>query len=292
MIKKESPSWRHTLIGISLLLLVSATSINVLKADEAIGYKDDAQCTGASFEMNGIGTAGMHLDYKGDSIILSFGPADSLTIGGFNPNDAYSGDDIFLFSGETLCQRELVMRGFDIEGTDKSEILTGTNATDRITGRAGNDTLNGGLGDDAYFYNLGDGLDCISDPAGRNSVVLGQGISAESLIARIADKNGPAVLQIRLHNSHRRTGGTAGLDIRLYADGASPIDAFHFADGTSLDMSGLIQSKTNQASSQNHRNFAGACIFDIKEAEQAGLVNEPAKDIPRPHLSPRTRTPY
>lgn len=280
-----------SLVGIPIFLLMLVTSINVLHADEFVGSREDAQCTGPSFEISGYGTDSVHLDYKGNSIILRFSATDAIIIQDFNPNDAFSGDGVFQFSGESLCRRELVMRGFDIAGTEKSEILTGTNATDRITGHAGNDTLNGGPGDDTYIYNLGDGLDCISDPDGHNSVVFGQGVSAESLISRITDKNGLAVVEIRLHDPRGRIRSAEGLDIRLNRDGVSPIDAFHFADGKSLDMPGLMQKKTNQESSQNERNFARACIFDIKEAERAGMVNERAKNIPRPRMPVPVRRP-
>lgn len=288
---KEARSRRHVLIGLFLFLLMPITFIDVLNADEFVGSKDDAQCAGPSFEISGYGTDSVHLDYKGDSIILRFSATDSITIQDFNPNDAFSGDGVFQFSGESLCRRELVMRGFDIAGTEKSEILTGTNATDRITGHAGNDTLNGGLGDDTYIYNLGDGLDCISDPAGHDSVVFGQGISAESLISRITDKNGLALVQIRLHDPRGRVRSVEGLDIRLTPDGVSPIEAFHFADGQSLDISVLIQKKTNQELLRNEKNFVRACIFDIKEAEQAGMLNERAKNIPRPRMSAPIRRP-
>ena len=39
-------------------------------------------------------------------------------------------------------------RGFDITGTDETDILNGTNVVDRITGLAGQDVLDSGDGEE------------------------------------------------------------------------------------------------------------------------------------------------
>ena len=280
----EDGRWyRHTLTRACVVVVLSFTMIDILNAAEPGGSEDDVQCTGPRFEISGYWLDSVRLDYKGDAIVLRFSDTDSLTIhANFKPNAAFSGDEVFQFIGGTVCRRELVMRGFDIDGTEKSEILTGTNATDRITGNAGNDTLNGGVGDDTYIYELGGGLDCISDPGGSNRVVFGQGISAQSLVARTIDQDRFAVVQVRLHDRSGRIRGAEGVDIRFNRGGVAPIVAFQFADGKTLDLRELLERKPAQPPTEG--DFMRNCIFDIEQAERAGMINERHQHIPPPRM--------
>ncbi len=273
----------HTKIRIFLsILLLSMACPSNLYADEFVTSDRGSRCLGGTYQLDGFTSDDVRLDYSGDAIHLVFGPTDSLNIHSFNPNDAYSGDDIFEFSGEVLCRRDLVMRGFDLEGTTNSEIITGTNATDRITAHAGNDTLNGGPGDDTYFYNLGDGLDCISDPDSHNAVVFGPGITANFMTTQIIQRNNKKVVQIRLRDPRRVR--LEGVDIQLNANEVSPIAEFHFTNGMSLDLAELIRRKGNQPTSRPKRNDASTCIFDSKQAGRAGLINKRAQIVPPPSM--------
>ena len=77
-----------------------------------------------------------------------------------------------------------------INGTNSNETFYGNGGNDTINGGygndvliggTGNDTLNGGGDNDTYIYNLGDGLDTISDNAGSNKIVFGEGIAQSNL---------------------------------------------------------------------------------------------------------------
>ena len=77
-----------------------------------------------------------------------------------------------------------------INGTNSNETIYGNGGNDTINGGygndvliggTGNDTLNGGGDNDTYIYNLGDGLDTISDNAGSNKIVFGEGIAQSNL---------------------------------------------------------------------------------------------------------------
>ena len=77
-----------------------------------------------------------------------------------------------------------------INGTDSNETIYGNGGNDTINGNygndiliggTGNDTLNGGGDNDTYVYNLGDGLDTITDDAGSNKIIFGEGITQNNL---------------------------------------------------------------------------------------------------------------
>lgn len=224
---EEGRSYRHALTRAGVVLVLSLTMSDILNAAEAIGSGDDVQCAGPRFEISGYGVDSVRLDCKGDATIVHFCDTDGLVIqANFTPNDAFNGAEVFEFSGAHLCRRELVMHGFDIDGTEKSEIVTGTNTTDRITGNAGNDTLNGDMGDDTYIYELGGGLDCISDLGGYNRVVFRQGIATQSLVGRAIDQGRFAIVQIRLHDRSGRIRSAEGLNIRFNRGGVAPSPRF------------------------------------------------------------------
>lgn len=55
---------------------------------------------------------------------------------------------------------------------------------DFIYGGTGNDFLDGGEGDDVYFFTLGSGNDAIKDVEGNNTIVFGDGITKDNVIAK------------------------------------------------------------------------------------------------------------
>ena len=74
-------------------------------------------------------------------------------------------------------------------GEDGDDIICGEAGDDKIYGGRGNDTLQGGVGNDTYYFGLGDGNDTIIDSASNdemNTVVLGSGITAESLYTELS----------------------------------------------------------------------------------------------------------
>ena len=68
-----------------------------------------------------------------------------------------------------------------IYGNGGNDTINGNYGNDILVGGTGNDTLNGGGDNDTYIYNLGDGLDTITDSAGNNKIVFGEGIARSNL---------------------------------------------------------------------------------------------------------------
>lgn len=111
-----------------------------------------------------------------------------------------------------------------IYGNGGNDIINGGYGNDIIIGGKGNDTLHGGGDDDTYVYNLGDGLDTISDNAGKNIIVFGTGITQNDLaFSQIGDN-----LLIYLNGDKNQ-----GMIINnFFSDDAHKISEIHFADNS------------------------------------------------------------
>nr|QIM10433.1 hypothetical protein PlAlph_3250 [uncultured Alphaproteobacteria bacterium] len=120
-----------------------------------------------------------------------------------------------------------------INGTNSNETIYGNGGNDTINGGygndiliggTGNDTLNGGGDNDTYIYNLGDGLDTISDNAGSNKIVFGEGITQNSLSFAQRDNN----LLIYLNGDKNQ-----GIVINnFFYNNSYKIGEIHFADNS------------------------------------------------------------
>ena len=87
------------------------------------------------------------------SLMLDLGNGDQVHIEGFDTQDVFNSVSISSFEfadGLVLTSKELLARGFDLDGTSGNDTITGTNTTDRINGLGGNDTLVGAANDDNY----------------------------------------------------------------------------------------------------------------------------------------------
>lgn len=174
------------------------------------------------------------LDYAGNDLIIRIHATATgkIIIPGLKLDNIYQiVQDRFAFNDRTLCTSDLITKGFDLEGVAKSEIILGTNATDRITGHAGNDTLNAGDGDDSYYYRPGDGLDCISDSSGSDTIELTNGLQAKHVAVLVSARNNRSVAQLRLLDDNGRIQTDNGIDVLLDDIGNSPIEMIRFSDG-------------------------------------------------------------
>ena len=100
-------------------------------------------------------------------------------------------------------------------------------------GGKGNDTIYGSLGNDTYVYNLGDGFDTISERGGTDKIVLGEGISLNSLSF---EKNGDD-LRILVNDDVSQ-----GIYINdQFYKSYNKIETLEFADGTTLDLTNADQ---------------------------------------------------
>ncbi len=110
-----------------------------------------------------------------------------------------------------------------MDGGDGNDVLIGGAGQDTLYGQAGNDVLDGGvgdevlrggIGDDSYHFGLGDGHDTINDTSGTDTIVFGEGITADSISVSMLD----GLLVLR----------TAGGD-SITIDGV--VAQYRFADG-------------------------------------------------------------
>ena len=136
-----------------------------------------------------------------------------------------------------------------INGTNSNETIYGNGGNDTINGDygndiliggAGNDTLNGGGGNDTYVYNLGDGLDTITDNAGSNKIIFGEGITQSNLTFTQIGNN----LLIYLNGDKNQ-----GIIINsFFSNDSYKIGEIHFADNSVLYLSetGLVLDQSDR----------------------------------------------
>lgn len=159
-------------------------------------------------------------------------------------------------NGPTLTYRELLARGFDIEGSDNNDILPGTATADRIHGGAGDDLLSGGTGndtlygeagDDTYIFNQGDGALNIIDtaePGAGNTLRFGPGITPQDLDRHLrfeAPQDGGSGALVIFFDSGDLV-RLSGFDPEDVDNGPRSVETFQFDDGTVLSFSELVQS--------------------------------------------------
>lgn len=249
--------------------------------------RGDQQCSGATIIVQGLALDTARLDYVSNALFIKYNETDQLTLIGFNPNDAFrSFSDVFVFTDQTICARDLIAKGFDLQGTAQSEIIIGTNATDRITGHAGDDTLQGNGGDDVYYYKPGDGIDCINDHSGNDVILFSGGLAVNNITATIFSREGQSIARLRVRDN-KWMSPKSGVDVLLNAEGESPIETVKFADGSACAFSGILLAAPKYVDGDSQKPADATCFFDPALAQQAGLVNARARAI----ILPPIRTP-
>jgi Ca2+-binding RTX toxin-like protein len=175
--------------------------------------------------------------------------------------------DRFEFAdGSTLTYTDLVMRGFDIDGTEIDDFLSGTNVVDRFRGGLGNDRLEGGAGQDSYFFNVGDGTDTIVDTASAgagNEVVFGPGITSADLRLDLApDQSDPSLTDLLLHVG--TNGDALQLDTfdRSNVLGPRTIETFRFSDGSTLTYAQLLARGFDMTGTTGDDHLEGTSVTD------------------------------
>jgi Ca2+-binding RTX toxin-like protein len=204
----------------------------------------------------GAGISEKDVTLRLGSLMLDVGNGDAVHIKNmdqnsvltdFDRNDVFNSSSIngFQFAdGTVLSTKELLARGFDLDGTQDNDTIYGTNTLDRIKGYGGNDQLYGGDGDDIldggegndllqagagndiYLFNSGGGQDIISDTQGANALRLGLGIApADIAFSRIGND-----LVLNLKDTSDQ------LTIQNWGnDSSARLERIEFADGTVWD---------------------------------------------------------
>ena len=123
--------------------------------------------------------------------------------------------------------------GLTFDQKDTAETIKGTSGDDIIYGNKGNDTINGGEGNDAYVWNLGDGFDTITETAGNDKIVFGDGIEQDDLSFELAGSH----LKILINNDIN-----SGIQINnQFRSTKYQIETLEFSDGTTLDLTNADQ---------------------------------------------------
>lgn len=124
-----------------------------------------------------------------------------------------------------------------INGGTGNDTLMGGAGNDSLNGGAGNDAVDGGEGNDTYLYNTGDGTDAISDPSGTDTLVLGDGFNKGNIDYRLDG----STIRVRQVDPDGNV-GAAGIDIAADTGAGPVIETLQFADGSTLDLTGIFDS--------------------------------------------------
>ncbi len=229
------------------------------------------------------------------SLRLSVGAGDSLVLSDFDAADLFSRYTVesFEFADTTsMTYAQLVEeRGFDVIGTDESDIVTGTAVADRINGFDGQDvlrsglgadTLNGGAGDDqlfggsgndTYVFDVGTGRDVAFDPTGFDTIRMGEGIAPTDVWG--AREGNDLVLSLS------STGDSLTLQ-NFYLDSIFQVEQVTFADGTIWDHARLLASTRRQIDGSAGDDVLTGGATDDTIAGSAGhdaLIGQAGDDV-------------
>ncbi|GLR13422.1 hypothetical protein GCM10007907_22120 [Chitinimonas prasina] len=151
-----------------------------------------------------------------------------------------SANTLFGTSGNNLLE---ALAGNDtLHGYGGDDVLNGGDGDDQLIGGLGNDILSGGDGNDIYRIGQGEGNDQLIDVDGRNRVIFGEGINADSVSFRFDERRYSIVMDY--------TGGSLALGAEVKG-----MLEFAFADGTlktfdELAGSFLTQLRTRRGTEQ------------------------------------------
>jgi len=208
----------------------------------------------ASILVLGAGITREDVKFRKGSLLVDLGGGDAIHFEGFDPADPSSTPvlgAIQFADGGSMSYRDVLDRGFDLEGTEGDDVIDGTAVTDRILGLggddillghggddvldggAGNDRLNGGAGNNTYVFARGDGADVIGNAGsgGEDTLQFGADIlAADVTYTRAANGD----LRVTLADG----GGSLTLP-GFYNAGGAHLRQILYGDGTAEDMAAL-----------------------------------------------------
>jgi VCBS repeat-containing protein len=209
---------------------------------------------------DGTQLSDIRLTYDGEGflVIELVNTGNRIRLSGFDPMNPLGPRAVerfrFGLTGDEIGYEELLMRGFDIVGTEEDDALKGTVLADRIWGGEGNDRveatpggdwLMGEGGNDIYVVNLGDGIvtiDDIATDAAGNVLRFGPDIDPAVLSNNLrfeADGQGGHFLLIP-YGSEGDVVRLSGFNHLNVLGGGHAVERFEFADGTSVDYAELV----------------------------------------------------
>lgn len=203
----------------------NGTDVEIITRDE-ISYQLEAAIAshvGDADDDYICGTSGSDRIHAmaGDDYVLGYSGDDTL-LGGSGNDSLYGGAD-----NDTLL------------GGDGDDYLKGGSGNDVHDGGAGRDELEGSYGDDIYRFSIGDGVDTVYDASGISEFQFGDGIDAESitlirdgyhLIVKYSEED-----SVTIKYAYEYEWGKPVI---------TDTYTVMFADGTSVNMQDLRESKT------------------------------------------------
>ncbi|WP_294872603.1 calcium-binding protein, partial [Sulfuricurvum sp. RIFCSPLOWO2_12_FULL_43_24] len=167
-----------------------------------------------------------------DTVIDAMGGND--TVISANGNDTLSGgagNDILISNN-----------GNDtLEGGEGNDTLKAGAGDDILEGGAGTDVLEGGIGNDTYRFGRGNGKDRISDTAGTDTLLFGDGITADNLIARVV--SGSDDLQIAIREDGKTFDQLSDvITISGWRNAAYRVENLRLSDGSAITLTQIERS--------------------------------------------------
>jgi Ca2+-binding RTX toxin-like protein len=144
-----------------------------------------------------------------------------------------------------------------LTGNAGDNLLIGAAGDDTLDGGGGNDLLRGGAGDDRYRIGVTSRVDLIEDDEGMNTILFQEGLTADNVAARLEQTDQGTMVHLRLVDRHGNEMKDMGADFVLKEDGASPIAAFSFSDGSELTLDELLVEARTLAGSRCRDTITG-----------------------------------
>jgi len=257
-----------------------ATGITTLVFSEGHDTLVDTDAQGAVLLMmdEGVGIADLDVTRDGKALTIAVGANDSLTVSDFFDGASSSQatsrlGHVALSNGTRLDSTALValMTSTSTAPTMGSDVLQGTASADTIVAQAGDDVvaglagnddlsggtgsdaLSGGTGDDTYRFNTGDGHDTISETSGTDKIVLGTGITPETVAVHSSKFD--LIIEIGASDSITVRNFYLGSDYR--------VESLQFAGGTTWDAAALAERGRSITGTAGDDYLSGTVLDDL-----------------------------
>ncbi|WP_172633601.1 calcium-binding protein [Sulfuricurvum kujiense] len=180
-----------------------------------------------------------------ENFVLSDGTSISLS----QMQGGTDGDDYLVFGDsdtviDALGGNDTVItaNGNDtLGGGTGNDILISNGGNDTLSGGSGADTLEGGGGSDTYRFGIGDGKDRITDSSGLDSLIFGEGIIADNLIARFV--SGSDDLQIGIREEGKNFDQLSDvITISGWRNVAYRVENLRLSDGSAITLTQIEHS--------------------------------------------------
>ncbi len=194
---------------------------------------------GADYMEAGQGNDVYYVDSEGDVIVELDGEGVDTVKTTLSTILAGNLENLFL-----LGDANLSATGNDADnivvGNIGNNLVSGGAGNDILAGNGGQDSLSGGDGDDVFVYSICSDVEIIQDSSGNDEIQFGEWINPESVrVSTVTLGDGSLIARIRFVDDCGVERDGKGIDFKLAADGASPIELFRFSNGQTYTLTTL-----------------------------------------------------